>query len=127
VVFEITEVAGVKDYARVRDIMDQLRELGYRIALDDLGAGYSGLNSLASLQPDFVKLDMHLVRRIHDTRTARLTRHIIEFALDENMAVVAEGVETEDERQALVDLGCTLLQGYYFGKGRPINEIAESA
>jgi diguanylate cyclase (GGDEF)-like protein len=125
VVFEITEVAGVKDYGRVREVMEQLRDIGYRIALDDLGAGYSGLNSLASLQPDFVKLDMHLVRRIRDARTARLTRHLVEFAQDENMAVVAEGVETDDERQALIDLGCTFLQGYYFGKGRPIAEIVD--
>lgn len=124
IVFEITEVAGIRDYGRVREIMAQLRGAGFRIALDDLGAGYSGLNSLSQLQPDFVKLDMDLIRRIAEPRTARLIKHIIEFSTDEKMVVVAEGVETEEERARLVDLGAHLLQGYYFSRPVPIEKLA---
>jgi diguanylate cyclase (GGDEF)-like protein len=127
VVFEITEVAGIRDYTRVQEIIGGLRANGFKIALDDLGAGYSGLNSLALLQPDFVKLDMGLVRRLpDDLRAQRLVRHIIEFANDESMMVVAEGIETPIEHQVTRDLGCQLLQGYLFGKGVPISQIVES-
>lgn len=124
-VFEITEVARIRRQQKVTELSDKLRGSGGLIALDDLGSGYSGLNSLATLLPDFVKLDMELVRRVtQDPKAQRLVRHLIEFARDENMLVVAEGIETEDERTIVTDLGADYLQGYLFSKPKPIDEIA---
>ncbi len=123
IVFEITEVARIGNYERLRQVVKALKERGYRVALDDLGAGYSGLNSLAQLEPDFVKLDMELVWGIEDSRTARLVRHVLEFANGEGIEVVAEGVETEGQRNALVALGCPLLQGYLLSRPKPLSAI----
>jgi len=127
IVFEITEVARITDYARLRKVLDQLRQIGYRVAIDDLGAGYSGLNSLAMLEPDYVKLDMQLIRAIErDKRTARLVQHIIEFANDEGMTAIAEGIETESERNIVTQMGCPLLQGYFFSKPKPLDAILDA-
>lgn len=120
VVYEITETAALTDHQRTREILQRLREAGFRIALDDLGAGYAGLHSLTLLAPDFVKIDMSLIRGIHeDSRTARLIQHILDYAHGEGMKVIAEGVETLEERDVVVGLGCRLLQGYFFGRPSP--------
>lgn len=120
IVLEVTESAAVQDHERVRTLLQQCRELGFRVAVDDLGSGYSGLNSLALLEPDFVKLDMRMVRNIdHNPRAARLIRHILDFAQDEGMLVIAEGVETEQERLIVTELGCDLIQGYFFSRPKP--------
>ena len=120
IVFEITEAAEITDYARSRAVLANLQAQGFRIALDDVGSGYSGLNSLALLGPDFVKIDMAMVRGISSNpRSARLIRHIFEFARDEGMPVIAEGIETAEEHAAVLDLGVPYLQGYYYGRPQP--------
>jgi EAL domain-containing protein (putative c-di-GMP-specific phosphodiesterase class I)/CheY-like chemotaxis protein len=117
VVLEITERASLHDINDVRDRVSALRSLGYRIAVDDLGAGYSGLSAFASLEPDLVKLDMSLVRDIDSQPVKqKLVAALITVCRDLEILAVAEGVETEAERRVLVDLGCPLLQGYLFGK-----------
>jgi len=119
-VFEITETAAIRNRDRLREIIETMQAKGYRIALDDLGAGYQGLNSLALLRPDFVKLDMELIRSItHDSRQARLVKHILEFAVGEGMEVIAEGVETDEECRVVRELGCPLIQGYFFARPGP--------
>lgn len=119
-VLEITETAAIEDYERVRRIIGALRECGCRIALDDLGAGYAGLNSLAQLAPDFVKLDMALIRRIHTkSSTRRLVKHILEFCAGENIPVISEGVETAEEHDMVRDIGCPYMQGDYLAKPGP--------
>jgi diguanylate cyclase (GGDEF)-like protein len=129
VVFEVTEAAEVRDVKAFRMLVDELREQGFQIALDDLGAGYAGLNSLSDLAPEYIKLDMELVRRARaDQSTQRLVRHMLEFAEGEGMTIVAEGVETREEVDMVNELGCPLLQGYYFAKpGPPFPEIAPEA
>jgi diguanylate cyclase (GGDEF)-like protein len=120
VVFEITETARIKEYGRARDVMTKLRSHGFRIALDDLGAGYAGLNCLAQLEPDFVKLDIGMIHGIHASdRSARLIKHLLEFARGEGMQVIAEGIETEEEVRVVTDLGVPLLQGFYFARPGP--------
>ncbi|MDB4970768.1 MAG: hypothetical protein JWN44_6457 [Myxococcales bacterium] len=120
IVFEITETVELQDFGRTRDLLAKLRGQGYRVALDDLGSGYSGLNLLALLEPDYVKLDMDMVRSIRtNARTARLVRHLLDFARGENMKVVAEGIETTEEYEAVRALGVTLMQGYYFARPSP--------
>ena len=120
VVFEITETAAIEDYERVRAAIAKLRARGCRIALDDLGAGYAGLNSLAQLSPDFVKLDMALIRRIHDkSATRRLVKHILEFCSGEQIPVISEGVETQEEHDKVRELGCPLMQGNFLSPPGP--------
>ena len=99
--------------------------MGFRIAVDDLGAGYAGLTSFALLEPEIVKLDMTLVRDIHESATKqKLVKSMAALCKDMGMVVVAEGVETTAERDVLAGLGCDLMQGYLFAKpGKPFPEV----
>ena len=120
VVLEITERAALDDVGDVRPRIAKLREMGFRIAVDDLGAGYAGLTSFAQLEPEVVKLDMSLVRGIDASATKqKVVRSMTSLSQDMGMLVVAEGVETAAERDMLVDLGCDLLQGFLFAKPSP--------
>lgn len=120
VVLELTERAHIETVADAERRIARLRELGFRIAIDDIGAGYSGLNSFAMLRPDLVKLDMALIRNIDsDPVKCRLAALLVQLCRDLGIAVVGEGVETVAERQTLTDLGCDLLQGYLFGRPSP--------
>jgi EAL domain-containing protein (putative c-di-GMP-specific phosphodiesterase class I) len=124
VVLEVTErssLEGVPDLVARRQ---RLRELGYRLAVDDLGAGYAGLGSMAQLDPEVVKLDMGLVRGIHEQpRKRELIRGMVALCQQMGMQVIAEGVEVEGEMHALMELGCVLQQGYLFAK--PARGFAE--
>ena len=126
VVLEVTERASLDDVPGVRSKITQLRELGFRIAVDDLGAGYAGLSSFALLEPDVVKLDMALVRDIHKEPTKqRLVRSMTQLCADMGLEVVAEGIECAEERDVLVHLGCDLLQGFFFGRpGAPFVDVS---
>lgn len=125
VVLEITERASIERVKDVRVRVAALREIGFRIAVDDLGAGYAGLTSFAMLEPEIVKLDMTLVRDVHQSATKRkLIRSMAELCRDMGMLMVGEGVEIAEERDCLVELGCDLLQGYFFAKpDRPFPAI----
>jgi EAL domain-containing protein (putative c-di-GMP-specific phosphodiesterase class I) len=123
VVLEITERASLEHVKDLEDRFKELRAMGFRLAVDDLGAGYAGLTSFAQMQPEVVKFDMSLVRGI-DAAPAkrRLLGSMTALFRDWNLIVVAEGVETPAERDALVALGCDVLQGYLFarpGRGFP--------
>ncbi len=121
VVLEITERASLGDVPDVRDRLVRLRRMGFRLAVDDLGAGYAGLNSFATLEPEIVKLDMSLVRDIDSNSIKRaVVDKMTSLAHTLEALVVAEGVETVAERDALVAVGCDLMQGYLFARpGRP--------
>lgn len=120
IVLEITERASLESVRDVQQKVLSLREMGFRIALDDLGAGYAGLTSFAQLSPDVVKLDMSLVRDVHrEPIKLRLVRSMVQVCGELGMLVVAEGVETAPERDALVEAGCDLLQGFLFAKPGP--------
>ena len=121
VVLEITERASLDELPDVRSHIAKLREMGFRIALDDLGAGYAGLTSFVLLEPDFVKLDISLVRDIHcNSAKQKIVGSMVTLCHDMGKQIVAEGVEQGEERGALLSLGCDLLQGYFFAKpGKP--------
>jgi EAL domain-containing protein (putative c-di-GMP-specific phosphodiesterase class I) len=125
VVLEITERASLESVSDARSRVAQLRELGFRIAIDDLGAGYAGLTSFAQLEPEFVKLDMSLVRDVHKHPVKqKLVRSMTTLCKDLGIIVVAEGIEVADERDTIIDLGCDLLQGYLFAKpGRAFPDV----
>jgi EAL domain-containing protein (putative c-di-GMP-specific phosphodiesterase class I) len=117
VVLEITERASLHKVSDLRARVAALRERGFRIAVDDLGAGYAGLSSFAQLEPDLVKLDMTLVRDVHKSAVKqKLVGSMTQVCKELGMLVVAEGVECAEERDVLVAAGCDLLQGYHFAK-----------
>lgn len=121
VVLEVTERSSLENVVDVGSRVARLRELGYRVAVDDLGAGYAGLTSFSQLEPDVAKLDMSLVRNIDTSkRKQSLVRSMVNVCERElGVQVVCEGVETEAERDTLESLGGTLLQGYLFGRPAP--------
>ncbi len=117
VVLEITERASLEEVTDVRGRVTRLRELGFRIALDDFGAGYAGLTSFAQLEPEIVKMDLSIVRDVERSAIKqKLIQSVTTLAKDMGILVVAEGVETVEERDALVDLGIDLFQGYLFAR-----------
>jgi EAL domain-containing protein (putative c-di-GMP-specific phosphodiesterase class I) len=120
IVLEVTERAALDEITDIRRRMAQLRELGFRIAVDDLGAGYAGLTSFVTLEPELVKLDMSLVRGVdqHPTKQ-KLVRSVASLCRELGLLVVAEGVETTAERDVIVDSGCDLIQGYLVAKPGP--------
>jgi EAL domain-containing protein (putative c-di-GMP-specific phosphodiesterase class I) len=120
VVLEITERMSLEHVSSVHDKVGELRALGFQIALDDLGAGYAGLTSFTQLEPEFVKLDVSLVRGVDESPTKRkIIRSMVQLCHDMGKQIVAEGVETVLERGALIELGCDLLQGHLFARPGP--------
>lgn len=114
-VLEITERASLQEVDDVEGRVEVLRRLGYRVAVDDLGAGYAGLSSFVALSPEVVKLDMALVRGVdRDTVRQELIRSMIGLCQSLGSILVAEGVETIEERDTLAELGCDVMQGYLF-------------
>ncbi|HXI59783.1 MAG TPA: EAL domain-containing protein [Polyangia bacterium] len=124
VVLEVTERAALDKMPGLEASVTRLRQLGYRIALDDLGAGYAGLSSFALLEPEIVKVDMSLVRGIHKSPTKqKIFGAFTALCRDIDTAIVAEGVELAEERDCLNSLGGDLYQGYLFarpGRGFPV-------
>lgn len=115
--FEITERAALERVANVPERIARLRALGYRIAIDDLGEGYAGLTSFAKLEPEIVKLDMSLVRGIDAApMKKKLVRAMATLCRELGAGMVAEGVETCAERDALLEVGADLLQGFLFAE-----------
>lgn len=119
IIFEVSEGEKVLDTAHLLDIFSTYRARGLLTAFDDFGAGFSGLNLLADFQPDFVKLDMGLVRGVDQEKPRRaVIRHVAALCRDLDIKLIAEGVETADELKALRNLGIDLFQGFYFAKPR---------
>jgi EAL domain-containing protein (putative c-di-GMP-specific phosphodiesterase class I) len=113
IVFEITETERTYDVLHLRSLIDHYRRFGFRIALDDVGSGYSSLNLIHQLRPDFIKLDMHLVRDIdQDPYKATITQKILEIAQKLDIKTVAEGIETTEELDWVRDHGADFAQGY---------------
>ena len=121
VVLEVTERGRIDAVSDLTRRVARLRSLGYRIAVDDFGAGYAALNSFASLRPDIAKLDMALVRSVdRDPYRRRLVTSVTSMCRDLGILLVAEGIETEAEKTTLIELGCDLLQGFLIGPPQPV-------
>jgi two-component system cell cycle sensor histidine kinase/response regulator CckA len=122
VILEITERASLEITPQLTSRLARLRALGFRIAVDDIGAGYSGLTSFTELTPEIVKIDMSLVRNVHLSAVKQRTiSALCNLCHEVGCTVVGEGVETLEERDCLITLGCDLLQGYLLG--RPVREL----
>ena len=124
---EITESVLLRDTETVIDQLVALRRLGVRIAIDDFGTGYSSLSYLRRLPLDAVKIDRSFIERLaQDPRQAALVRAIVELGRALGLTTVAEGVESASQARRLIDLGCELAQGYFFGRPAPAADIARA-
>lgn len=115
--FEVTEGERVNDSEHLAGIFEAYRRRGFTTAIDDFGAGYSGLNLLAEFQPDVIKIDMELTRGIDRSASRQaILAGILLTCSRLNIKVIAEGVETEAEYRTLTEMGVHLIQGYYFAR-----------
>lgn len=115
--FEIVEHEQPADRAHLKHIVEEYQRQGFVTAMDDFGAGYSGLTLLADFRPDLIKLDIELVSGIdHDLPRQIIARHLLSMCRELGIKVIAEGVETIDEWQTLESLGVELFQGFLFAK-----------
>lgn len=120
-ILEVTEHAAVEDYRALDDCIQTYRDMDFKVAVDDAGAGYSSLRHIVQLQPDIIKLDMSLTRDIHKDQVRRsLANALVYFARQTNAEIVAEGIETQAEATTLSRLGVTWGQGYFFSKPLPL-------
>ena len=123
---EVTESAYTGNADQVIRVVERLRRKGYPVAMDDFGSGYSSLNMLSAMPVDVLKMDCAFVRRIGENeKDAHLVALILGIAGSLKIPVVAEGVETEEQLNLLKELGCPLVQGFYFSKPLPPAEFED--
>ncbi|MGV6396306.1 EAL domain-containing protein [Pseudomonas caspiana] len=116
-IFETIESEHVDNNRHLTNILREYRQFGFMTAIDDFGAGYSGLTLLSDFQPDLIKLDMHLIRDIHRDRPRQaIVRGVVTMCAELGVTVIAEGIECAEERDFLADCGIFLMQGFWFAK-----------
>jgi diguanylate cyclase (GGDEF)-like protein len=117
VVIELTEQYPMTDFNVMVNALEHYRHMGFEIAIDDLGAGYSGLQRWSEVRPEYVKIDRHFIQNIHvDSVKQSFVRSIADIAKGLNCKVIAEGIESREESQTLMDMGIAYGQGYYFAR-----------
>jgi diguanylate cyclase (GGDEF)-like protein len=117
IVFEITEQHSIKNYYLFKKTVEHYRNQGYQVAADDVGAGFSGLQSIAEIRPDFIKVDMSLIRDIHINPVKEaVVESLITLAEKINSQVIAEGIESQNELNTLLSLGVHFGQGFYLAR-----------
>ncbi len=123
IVFEISEKETINNYKTFCSILKSYQFQGYKIAIDDVGAGYNGLNFLAQISPQFIKLDIGLVKDIDKNHMKKsIVRALISFAQTNNIKIIAEGIEKEEELIVLIELGIDYGQGFFLGRPQPALE-----
>ena len=120
IVIEITERTAIEDFPGFRREIDRLRERGFQVAIDDIGTGYANLQAVSEVHPDFLKVDMSLIRHIDRSLIKKgLVSALVEMGRKIGSRVIAEGIEREEELQALMECGVQYGQGFYFGEPAP--------
>jgi len=128
IVIELTEHTKIDDYSPIQQVVSNLRSVGARVALDDTGAGYSGLNHILKLSPNFIKLDRLVTSGIdHDPVRRALATALVSFASSTGATIIAEGIETASELGVLRDLGINVGQGYYLARPGPLPFASQRA
>lgn len=123
--FEVTESALMHDPERFLDVIRALREMGFRIAIDDFGTGYSSMTYLQQMGANEIKVDIRFVRNIHLSKTSQdIVKAIVQLAVATHARAVAEGVENEQELATLLQLGCTVAQGFFWSPALPAADFA---
>lgn len=122
--FEITESAYANDPDSVIKRVNKIRDLGFMIAMDDFGSGYSSLNLLKDITIDILKLDMGFLRGGTNVEKGNeIIAHIVEMAKTLDLKMVAEGVETKNQADFLTEKGCSTIQGYYYARPMPMEDF----
>jgi EAL domain-containing protein (putative c-di-GMP-specific phosphodiesterase class I) len=117
IIFEVTEGERIEDGPWFAEILREYKRCGFKTAIDDFGAGYAGMKLLSDFQPDFIKIDMDLVRGVNGNKPRQaIVRSLVALCADMQIQVIAEGIETVAERDFLQDAGIRLMQGYLFAK-----------
>ncbi|MGO1297405.1 MAG: sensor domain-containing phosphodiesterase [Vibrio sp.] len=123
IVLEVTEHSPISSYEDFRKALKPLRKQGLRLAIDDAGAGYASFQHILELEPDIIKLDISLTQNIHNNRTKfLLAKALCGFSKAIGCTIIAEGIETNKELNALKELGVDMGQGYLLGKPMPIDQ-----
>ena len=123
---EITESTIGSDFERMKQQVERFRTLGFPVWLDDFGSGYSSLDVLQSIKFDLIKFDMSFMRKLDESENSRVVlTELVKLATTLGADTVCEGVETERQVQFLQEIGCTKLQGFYFSKPLPLEEVLE--
>ena len=118
IVLEITERLAIENYSLFLEAIHYFTDIGFEVAVDDMGAGYSGLEKIVHLKPNYLKFDLMLVRDIHTSFVKReMIKAMLSLASNVDVRVIAEGIETREELETLLDLGIEYGQGFYFAKG----------
>jgi diguanylate cyclase (GGDEF)-like protein len=126
--FEVTESAYLENFDEANAFFERIKKIGCTIALDDFGTGYSSLSYLTQIAIDTLKIDKQFVDKLGvSKRNTLVTKTIIQLAKQLNLMICAEGVETIDQADFLLEAGCNTLQGYYFGKPKPLEALAKEA
>ena len=124
--FEITESAGFFETDKLNCVIDRIRQCGFRVSLDDFGSKYANLPTFTSVKFDTVKLDRRLVTDLADNKVNRmLVRDIIQICASCGMSCIAEGVETQEQIDALEDAGCRFAQGYFYDRPMPAEKFVQ--
>ena len=123
---EITETVMMSDIESKMKVLDDLREAGFIVEMDDFGSGYSSLNMLKDMPVDVLKIDMKFLSKTEDiSRAQTIVRNIINLSDDLGISALTEGVETENQYKVLSGMGCRMFQGYYFSKPIPVSDFEE--
>lgn len=126
ITFEVVETEEISDTDHLNTILNFYRKKGFKIALDDIGSGYSSLNNLSKFYPDYIKIDMDIIRDIHKNELQQeIFKALVAMSDKTNIKVLAEGVESKEELDFVVANGADFIQGYYFGKPteKPLKKI----
>lgn len=128
IVFEITERSAIEDFSAFTKVLYHYRDQGFQIAVDDAGAGYSSLQAISEIQPDYIKVDRSLISKIHENN---VKKHILDafvtFAKKMDSIIIAEGIELEEELDTVIQLGIDCGQGYYISRPSfPVVELDET-
>lgn len=120
VIFEVVETESIDDMGHLNSVLTHYRKVGFKVALDDLGSGFSSLNILADLNPDIIKIDISLIQRSRESAMhGEICKALVELGHNRDVLVLAEGIETLADQDFAREIGVDLVQGFYLGKPDP--------
>lgn len=126
VVLEITERSAISDFKTFYESMRRYRELGFQVAVDDVGGGYASLESIVEIRPEVVKIDGHIVSNLKkDAFKRSIIKFLVSFCKERHVLCVAEGIETKEDLDAVIDLGVDAGQGYYLCRPTPLINLSD--
>lgn len=121
--FEITESAYTRQQKRLVTMVDKVRDMGFKVAMDDFGSGYSSLNTLKNVPIDILKLDMGFMSEDNDAKGEKIIKNVVTMATELNLDMVSEGVETKEQADFLMYVGCEIIQGFYYARPMPLEDF----